>query len=116
MALISEVAEKIYEIKPEGQGHEIFPLCTVYLVIDDKTALVEVGSPVQIPLNDEGQCTDTALKAMKAGEDQEKIARRLAGIIAKESVLTAEEILTFPYFATMTVEGYRQSFKRKKLI
>jgi hypothetical protein len=49
MALISEVAEKIYEIKPEGQGHEIFPLCTVYLVVDDKTALVEVGSSVQIP-------------------------------------------------------------------
>ncbi len=49
MALISEVAEKIYEIKPEGQGHEIFPLCTVYLIVDDKTALVEVGSSVQIP-------------------------------------------------------------------
>ncbi len=47
MALISEVAEKIYEIKPEGQGHEIFPLCTVYLVADDKTALVEVGSSLQ---------------------------------------------------------------------
>jgi glyoxylase-like metal-dependent hydrolase (beta-lactamase superfamily II) len=49
MALISEVADKIYEIKPEGQGHEVFPLCTVYLVVDDKTALVEVGSSVQIP-------------------------------------------------------------------
>jgi hypothetical protein len=49
MALISEVAEKIYEIKPEGQGHEIFPLCTVYLVVDNKTALIEVGSSIQIP-------------------------------------------------------------------
>jgi glyoxylase-like metal-dependent hydrolase (beta-lactamase superfamily II) len=49
MALISEVAEKIYEIKPEGREHEIFPLCTVYLVVDDRTALVEVGSSVQIP-------------------------------------------------------------------
>jgi glyoxylase-like metal-dependent hydrolase (beta-lactamase superfamily II) len=307
MALISEVAEKIYEIKPEGQGHEIFPLCTVYLVVDNKTALIEVGSSIQIPdildavgrlgydikelsyiipthvhsdhaggvghlaqqlplarvvahpraakfladqsiidrllesrkvvfgddadarfggmlamaeerfvlvedgasidlgerkleiihtpghdpnhlcfldsktrglfcgdalggyfsetksrmpacvpgsnpelivqsidkvrqfnpallffshgsatseaariielaLNDEGQCADTALKAMKAGADQEKIAGRLAGILAKSSVLTAEEILTFPYFATMTVEGYRQSFKKKNLI
>jgi len=31
MALISEVADKIYEIKPEGKEHEVFPLCTVYL-------------------------------------------------------------------------------------
>ena len=49
MALIAEVADKIYEIKPEGKVHEIFPLCTVYLVVDDQTALVEVGSSVQIP-------------------------------------------------------------------
>ena len=43
MALISEVTEGIYEIKPEGEEHKSFPLCTVYLVVDDKTALVEVG-------------------------------------------------------------------------
>ena len=49
MALFSEVAEQIYEIRPEGSGPEIFPLCTVYLVIGDKTALVEAGSSVQIP-------------------------------------------------------------------
>ena len=50
MALISEVAEKIYEIKPEGNGPEVFPLCTVYLVVDDQMALIEVGSSVQIPV------------------------------------------------------------------
>jgi len=49
MVLLSEVAEKIYEIKPEGKGHKIFPLCTVYLVVDEKTALIEIGSSVQIP-------------------------------------------------------------------
>jgi len=307
MALISEVAEKIYEIKPEGKGHKVFPLCTVYLVIDQETALIEVGSSVQIPdildafgrlgfdikklsyiipthvhsdhaggaghlaqqqplarvvthpkaakfladqsiidrllqnrkivfgddaderfggmlaiaeerfvrvedgdeidlgerklevihtpghdpnhlcfmdsktrglfcgdalggyfsetksrmpacvpgsdpekimqsidkvrqtnpamlffshggttanaskiirvaMSDEGRCADTALKALKAGEDQETIARRLAGILAQKSVLTAADILAFPYFKTMTVEAYRQSFKRKNLI
>ena len=307
MALISEVADKIYEIKPDGKGHEVFPLCTVYFVVDNRTALVEVGSSVQIPdildavrrlgysikelsyiipthvhsdhaggaghlaeqlprvrvvahpkaarlladaaiiermlqnrklvfgddaderfggmlaiaeerfvlvedgaridlgernlevihtpghdpnhlcfmdsktrglfcgdalggyfsetkcrmpacvpgsdpelivtsidnvrqfnpallffshggttaeasriiqaaLTDETQFADTALKAMQAGEKQEKIAHRLAGILAKESVLTAEDILAFPYFTTLTVEGYRQSFKRKNLI
>lgn len=307
MAIISEVAEKIYEIKPEGKGHEVFPLCTVYLVVDEKTALIEVGSSVQIPdtlnavarldfdikelsyiipthvhsdhaggaghlaqqlplarvvthpkaakfladqsiidrllqsrkmvfgddaderfggmlaiaeerfvrvedgdeidlgkrklevihtpghdpnhlcfmdsktrglfcgdalggyfsetksrmpasvpgsdpevivqsidrvqqfdpamlffshggttadasriiqvaLNNERLCADTALKALKAGENQEVIARKLAEIVAEESDLTTEEILVFPNFTRMTVEGYRQSFKRKNLI
>jgi glyoxylase-like metal-dependent hydrolase (beta-lactamase superfamily II) len=307
MAIISEVADKIYEIKPEGEGPDNFPLCTVYLVVDDKTALVEVGSSVQIPdildavsrlgydikelsyiipthvhsdhaggagqlvqllprtrvvahpraarlladqsiinrmlqsrkavfgadaderfggmlaiaeerfvlvedgagidlgkrqltaihtpghdpnhlcfmdsktrglfcgdalggyfsesksrmpacvpgsdpaaivqsidkllqinpallffshggttadasriiqvaLSDEDQFADTALKGMQAGEDQANIARRLAGILAKETVMTAEDILAFPYFTTLAVEGYRQSFKRKNLI
>jgi len=307
MALISEVTDKIFQIKPLGKGHEVFPLCTVYLVVDDKTALVEVGSSVQIPdivqavkklgydikeldyiipthvhsdhaggaghlaqqlprarvvahpkaakfladqsmidrllqsrkivfgddaderfggmlaivekrfvlvedgisidlggrqltaihtpghdpnhlcfmdsktrglfcgdalggyfsetksrmpacvpgsdpelmvksinkvrlfkpallffshggttaeasriiqgaLTDENQLADTALKSMKAGEDQAKIARRLAGILANESVLTPEDILAFPYFTALMVEGYRQSFKKKNLI
>jgi glyoxylase-like metal-dependent hydrolase (beta-lactamase superfamily II) len=49
MALIKEVADKIYEIKPEGKGLDRFPLCTVYLVVDDKTALIEAGCPVQAP-------------------------------------------------------------------
>jgi glyoxylase-like metal-dependent hydrolase (beta-lactamase superfamily II) len=307
MALISEVADKIYEIRPEGAGHEVFPLCTVYLVVDDKTALVEVGSSVQIPdiigavnrlgydikdlsyiipthvhsdhaggtgqlaqllpragvfahpraarlladqsiidrmlqsrkavfgddaderfggmraiaedrfvlvedgthidlgqrrltaihtpghdpnhlwfmdsktrglfcgdalggyfpetksrmpacvpgsnpelmvesieklrqlnpsllffshggttagafrliqniLNVEKQCTDTALKALRAGEDQKTTARRLAEILAITSDLTADEILGFRFFTTLTVEGYRQYFKKKNLL
>jgi glyoxylase-like metal-dependent hydrolase (beta-lactamase superfamily II) len=49
MAIISEVAERIYEIKPDGNEIECFPLCTVYLIVDDNTALVEVGCAVQIP-------------------------------------------------------------------
>ena len=49
MAIIREVADKIYEIKPEGKELECFPLCTVYLIVDDNTALVEVGCAVQIP-------------------------------------------------------------------
>ena len=307
MVLISEVAEKIYEIRPEGKGHEVFPLCTVYLVIDKKTALIEVGSSVQIPdilnamqrldvdiktmsyiipthvhsdhaggaghfaqqlphvrvvthpkaailladqsiidrllqnrkrafgneaderfggmlaiarekfvpvedgdnidlgnrklevihtpghdpnhlcfmdsktrglfcgdalggyysetntrmpacvpgsdpetilqsidkvrqfnpavlffshggasakvteiiqvaFNNERQCADTALKALKAGQNQETIAHRLAVILAEKSALKAKEILAFPHFKTVTVEGYRQAFKRKNLI
>jgi glyoxylase-like metal-dependent hydrolase (beta-lactamase superfamily II) len=49
MALITEVADRIYEIKPKGKGLDRFPLCTVYLVVDDKTALIEAGCPVQAP-------------------------------------------------------------------
>jgi glyoxylase-like metal-dependent hydrolase (beta-lactamase superfamily II) len=47
MSLIKEVADKIYEIKPEGNELDRFPLCTAYLVVDDKTALIEAGCPVQ---------------------------------------------------------------------
>jgi len=71
---------------------------------------------IQVALKNEQQCADTAFKALKAGEDQETIARRLAEIIAEESDLTAEDILAFPHFTIMTVEGYRQSFKWKNLI
>jgi glyoxylase-like metal-dependent hydrolase (beta-lactamase superfamily II) len=49
MALITEVADKVYEIKPEGKGLDSFPLGTVYLVVDDKKALIEAGCPVQAP-------------------------------------------------------------------
>jgi glyoxylase-like metal-dependent hydrolase (beta-lactamase superfamily II) len=49
MALITEVADDVYEIKPEGRGLDCFPLCTVYLVVDEKKALIEAGCPVQAP-------------------------------------------------------------------
>ena len=49
MALISEVADGIYEIKPEGTSLAHFPRCTIYLVVDDKIALVETGCAVQNP-------------------------------------------------------------------
>lgn len=49
MALISEVAERIYEIKPEGKEIKNYPLCTVYLIVDENAALVEVGCSAQIP-------------------------------------------------------------------
>jgi glyoxylase-like metal-dependent hydrolase (beta-lactamase superfamily II) len=47
MSLITEVADRIYEIKPEGRELDSFPLGTVYLVVDDKSALIEAGCPVQ---------------------------------------------------------------------
>ena len=49
MTLITEVADKIYEIKPEGKGLDRFPLCTAYLVVDEKIALIEAGCSAQAP-------------------------------------------------------------------
>ena len=49
MVLVSEVAEKIYEIQPEGNELDRFPLCTVYFVEGEKAALVETGCLAQIP-------------------------------------------------------------------
>ena len=49
MGIIREVADKIYEIKPQGKGLDCFPLGTVYLIVDDNIALVETGCPVQVP-------------------------------------------------------------------
>ncbi len=49
MALTTEVADGIYEIQPEGSGLHRFPLCTVYLIIDEKMALVEAGCAIQAP-------------------------------------------------------------------
>ena len=76
------------------------------------------GAPaiIQIALNNEKQCADTAMEALKAGEDQEKIGNRLAEILAEDSDLTPKQIQSFPYFTSMTVEGYRQSFMKRKVI
>ena len=71
---------------------------------------------IQIALDNEKQCAETAIRAMKAGENHEKIGRRLAEILAQESDLSAEEIQAFPFFTSMTVEGYRQAFIKKNLL
>ena len=79
-------------------------------------ATSEASRIIQVALNNEQRCTEAAFKALQAGEDQEKIGLRLAGILAEDSDLTPEEIRAFPYFTSMTVAGYRQSFKKKNLI
>lgn len=71
---------------------------------------------IQTALDNEKRCAETAMQALKAGEDQEKIGNRLAEILAGDSDLTPKQIQSFPYFTSMTVESYRQSFKKKKLL
>ena len=120
MALISEVAERIYEIKPEGKEHESFPLCTVYLVMDDKTALVETGFSVQIP--------DILAAVDKLGYDIRKLSYIIpthvhpdhagaAGLLARQLPQTkvvaysrAAKVLADPFILERLMQGFQQAF------
>jgi glyoxylase-like metal-dependent hydrolase (beta-lactamase superfamily II) len=77
----------------------------------------EVAKIMQMFANNARRCTDTALKALKAGENSEEIANRLAAILVKGSTLTKEDYLaSSPYFRSIVVESYRQYFKKDKMI
>ncbi len=120
MALISEVAENIFEIRPEGNGLECFPLCTVYLVVDDITALVEVGFSVQIP--------DILQALHKLNHDMRKLSYIIpthvhpdhaggAGFLAQKlpqikvvAHARAAKVLTDPSILDRLLQGFRQSF------
>ena len=120
MALISEVAETIYEIKPEGNPLENFPLCTAYLIVDDHTALVEVGCAVQTP---------GILAAMdKLGFDINKLSYIIpthvhldhaggAGFLARQLPRTkvvahprAARVLADPPILERLMQGFKQVF------
>ena len=100
---IIESIEKLKQIEP------------ALLFFSHGGATAEASRIIQVALNNEQRCTEAAFKAIRAGEDQEKIGLRLAGILAEDSDLTPEEIRAFPYFTSMAVAGYRQSFKKKNL-
>ena len=96
---IIESIEKLKQIEP------------ALLFFSHGGATSEASRIIQVALNNEQRCTEAAFKAIRAGEDQEKIGLRLAGILAEDSDLTPEEIRAFPYFTSMAVAGYRQSLK-----
>jgi len=120
MAQISEVAKRIYEIKPKGKEHESFPLCTVYLVMDDKTALVETGFSVQIP--------DILEAVGKLGYDIRKLSYIIpthvhpdhagaAGLLARQLPQTkvvayprAAKVLADPPILERLLQGFQQVF------
>jgi glyoxylase-like metal-dependent hydrolase (beta-lactamase superfamily II) len=120
MALISEVAERIYEIKPEGKELENFPLCTVYLIVDDNTALVETGCPVQV--------TDILEAMGKLGYDIRKLSYIIpthvhpdhaggAGFLARQLPQTklvahsrAVKVLANPSILERLMQGFKQVF------
>lgn len=120
MASISEVAEGIYEIKPEGKEHENFPLCTVYFIMDEKTALVETGFSVQIP--------DILEAVDKLGYDVRKLSYIIpthvhpdhagaAGLLAQQLPQTkvvaysrAAKVLADPSTLERLLQGFQQVF------
>ena len=120
MASISEVAEGIYEIKPEGKEHENFPLCTVYFIMDEKTALVETGFTVQIP--------DILDAIDKLGYDAKKLSYIIpthvhpdhaggAGLLAQQLPQTkvvaysrAAKVLADPSVLERLLQGFQQVF------
>jgi glyoxylase-like metal-dependent hydrolase (beta-lactamase superfamily II) len=120
MALISEVAEKIYEIKPEGKALERFPLCTVYLIMDDHTALVETGFSLQIP--------DILEAVDRLGYDIRKLSYIIpthvhpdhaggAGLLARQlpqakvvAYSRAAKVLADPSILERLMQGFKQVF------
>jgi glyoxylase-like metal-dependent hydrolase (beta-lactamase superfamily II) len=120
MALISEVAEKIYEIKPEGKALESFPLCTVYLIVDDHPALVEVGCSSQIP--------DILEAVNRLGHDIRKLSYIIpthvhpdhaggAGLLARQLPQTkvvahprAARVLADPFILERLMQGFKLIF------
>jgi glyoxylase-like metal-dependent hydrolase (beta-lactamase superfamily II) len=120
MALISEVADKIYEIKPEGTSLAHFPWCTVYLVVDGKIALVETGWAVQNP--------DIAEAIRKLGYDLKDLSYILlthvhpdhtggAGLLARQAqrarVAThprTAKLLADPSAVARLMQGSKQMF------
>jgi len=120
MALISEVADKIYQINPEGTSLAHFPRCTVYLVVDDKIALVETGCAVQNP--------DIAEAIQKLGYDLKDLSYILlthvhpdhtggAGLLARQAqgarVAThprTAKLLADPTAVARLMQGRKQIF------
>ena len=62
------------------------------------------------------QCHDTALEALRSGEDQKEVARRLIEIMGRGSALARSDLSDWPYFIPIAVEGYHQYFKKNNMI
>jgi hypothetical protein len=62
------------------------------------------------------QCHDTAFEALKSGEDQKEVARRLIEIMGSSSALARSYLSDWPYFIPIAVEGYHQYFKKNNMI
>jgi hypothetical protein len=76
----------------------------------------EAAKIIRLGADQARQCQDISLAALKAGEDLKGIARRLIEVLARGSELARSALLDWPYFVLVTVEGYRQYFKKNNMI
>jgi len=120
MALISEIAEGIFEIKPEGNAFKNFPRCTAYFILDDYTALIEAGFAVQ--------ASDIQEAVGRVGYNIRKLSYIIpthvhsdhaggAGLLARQLPQTkvvaysrAIKVLTNPSILERLMQGFRQVF------
>jgi hypothetical protein len=71
---------------------------------------------IQSGLYEARQCQDAAFEALKAGEDQKEVARRLIEVLARGSALARSDLSHWRYLIPLAVEGYRQYFKKNNMI
>jgi glyoxylase-like metal-dependent hydrolase (beta-lactamase superfamily II) len=102
--LFLQSIEKLKKLKPE------------MLFFSHGSAARDAGKIIQSALDGARQCHDTALEALKSGEDQKEVARRLIEIMAGGSDLAGSDLSDWPYFIPIAVEGYRQFFKKNNMI
>ncbi len=102
--LFLQSIEKLNELKPE------------LLFFSHGRATRDADKIIQSALDGARQCHDTAFEALRAGEDQEEIARKLIEIMAGGSAPARSELSDWPYFIPIVVEGYRQYFKKNNMI
>jgi hypothetical protein len=76
----------------------------------------EATKIIQLGVDQARQCQDITLAALKAGEDLNEIGSRLIEVLARGSALARSELLEWPYFILVTVEGYRQYYKKNNII
>jgi glyoxylase-like metal-dependent hydrolase (beta-lactamase superfamily II) len=96
--------EKLQELKPE------------LLFFSHGCATRDSDKIIQSGLNEARQCLDAAFEALKAGEDQKEVARRLIEIMAGGSSSARSDLSDWPCLIPVTVEGYRQYFKKHNMI
>ncbi len=102
--LFLQSIEKLKNLKPER------------VFFSHGSATGDADRIIQSALNMARQCNDAALTALKSGEDQKEVARRLIEIMARGSDLARSDLSEWPYFTNIAVEGYRQYFKKNNMI
>jgi len=102
--LFLQSVEKLQKLKPE------------LVFFSHGSATADADKIMQSAKDGARQCHDTAFEALKSGEDQKEVARRLIEIMGSSSALARSYLSDWPYFIPIAVEGYHQYFKKNNMI